>query len=322
VPTLKVAFSDGAKAYNPAAVRILSLLTSSGLAVESTFNNADLLIYSDFGEEHWSFKGLKIYITGENMVPDFDQCDLAFSPHENPDDPRCIRLPYYAQVLPSMGSLIRSPEWQAQSYLNRSRFCSFIASNPRGSFRNSFFKKLNRIKKVDSAGRHFNNFGPPVADKLTFLKDYRFNLAFENSQSTGYVTEKLIDPLLMGCIPIYWGAPDVTRDFNQACMINISNFSNFEEAIEYILTVNTDNNLRLQHLAEPPFHQNQNPKCLSDEYLMKPVQALILSEAKPGHRRYRRRQLRGHTFSSPTQQSLNSLKCRIEGALWRLGWRR
>jgi alpha(1,3/1,4) fucosyltransferase len=119
VPILKVAFSDGAKANNPSAVRILSLLTKSGLAVESAFNDAELLIYSDFGEQHWAFNGLKIYITGENMVPDFDQCDLAFSPQEDLHDPRCIRLPYYAQVLPSMGSLIRGPEWEPQSYLNR-----------------------------------------------------------------------------------------------------------------------------------------------------------------------------------------------------------
>ena len=321
MPTLKVAFSDGAKAYNPASVRILSLLTKSGHAVESKFADADLLIYSDFGEQHWSFRGLKVYITGENMVPDFDQCDLAFSPVEDLHNQRCIRLPYYAQVLPTMGSLVRGPEWQPQSYVNRPRFCSFVASNPRGSFRNAFFKKLNRIKKVDSAGRHFNNYGSPVVDKLAFLKDYRFNLAFENSQSPGYVTEKLIDPLLMGCIPIYWGAPDVTRDFNQACMINVSIFSNFEEAIEYILIVNADNTLRLQYLATPPFHQNQNPECLSDSYLIKPILKLIHSDAKPGQRRYRRRQLREHTFLSPAHQSLLSLRCRIEGALWRLGWR-
>lgn len=321
MPTLKVAFSDGAKTSNPAAVRILSLLTKSGLAFESSFNDADLLIYSDFGEQHWAFKGLKIYITGENMVPDFDQCDLAFSPWEELNNQRCIRLPYFAQVLPTMDSLVRGTEWRPQDYVNRPKFCSFVASNPRGSFRNAFFKKLNRIKKIDSAGRHFNNFGPPVADKLTFLKGYRFNLAFENSQSTGYVTEKLIEPLLMGCIPIYWGAPDVTRDFNPACMINVSDFPDFAAAIDYILQANRDESIRLRHLSASPFHHNILPSVLDDSHLINPIVRLISSGVKPGPRKYRKRRLREHVYQSPISQTLTSLGCRLEGILWRLGCR-
>lgn len=321
MPTLKVAFSDGAKANNPASVRILSLLTKSGLAVESTFQDADLLIYSDFGEQHWSFKGHKIYITGENMVPDFDQCDLAFTPLEDPNDPRCIRLPYYAQVLPSMGSLVRGPEWQPQIYLNRPRFCSFVASNPRGSFRNAFFKKLNRVKKVDSAGRHFNNHGAPISDKLAFLKNYRFNLAFENSQSTGYVTEKLIEPLLMGCIPIYWGAPDVARDFNPECMINVSDFSDLNTAVDYILEADRDESVRLRHLSAPPFHHNISPDILKDAHLINPIIRLIGSGQKPGPRKYRKRRLREHVYQSAISQTLTSLGCRLEGMLWKLGCR-
>lgn len=321
MPTLKVAFSDGAKTSNPAAVRILSLLTESGLAVESTFNDADLLIYSDFGEQHWTFKGLKIYITGENMVPDFDQCDLAFSPLEDLHNQRCVRLPYYAQVLPSMGSLVRGPQWQPQSYLNRTKFCSFVASNPRGSFRNSFFKKLNRIEKIDSAGRHFNNFGAPVSDKLDFLKNYRFNLAFENSQSTGYVTEKLIEPLLMGCIPIYWGASDVTRDFNPACMINVSDFPDSDAAIDYILQADRDESIRLRHLSAPVFQNNIAPEVLNDSHLLNPIIKLLSSEKKPGQRKYRKRRLREHVYQSGVNQTLASLRCRLEGILWKLGLR-
>lgn len=321
MPTLKVAFSDGAKAYNPAAVRILSLLTKSGLAVESTPSDAELLIYSDFGEQHWSFKGLKIYITGENMVPDFEQCDLAFSPLESPNDSRCIRLPYFAQVLPAMGSLIRDPEWKPESFINKTKFCSFIASNPRGSMRNSFFKKLNRIKKVDSAGRHFNNFGPPIKDKLEFLKNYRFNLAFENSQSSGYVTEKLIEPLLMGCIPIYWGAPDVAKYFNPASMINVSDFSDFSGAIDYILEADRDESIRLQYLKAPPFINNTAPDILDDSHLINPIMRLINSGQKPGRRKYRKRRLREHVYQSPINQTLTSLGCRIEGMLWKIGLR-
>lgn len=319
--SFKIAFSDGAKEYNPVSGRIISVLNDIQAASESSFEDADLLIYSDFGHQHWAFKGLKIYVTGENMLPDFNQCDLAFSPHEDLADQRCIRLPYYAQLLPLRQSLVRSKNWDPEGLLNRPRFCSFIASNARGPIRNAFFKKLNRVKKVDSAGRHFNNWGAPIENKLKFLENYRFNIAFENSSSPGYITEKLIDPLISGCIPVYWGAPDVNKDFNEDCMINVSNFSDFQEAIEYILEVNNDATLRLKHLTAYPFHNNKEPECINEEYIINPVLRLIHSDAKPSPRKYRKRQLREHTFSSSAHQSLISLRCRIEGAMWRLGWK-
>jgi hypothetical protein len=220
-----------------------------------------------------------------------------------------------------MGSLIRGPEWEPQSYLNRPRFCSFVASTPRGSFRNAFFKKLNRLKKVDSAGRHFNNFGSAIDDKLNFLKNYRFNLAFENSESPGYVTEKLIEPLLMGCIPIYWGAPDVAKDFNPACMINVSDFSDFSEAIDYILQADRDESIRLRHLGAPVFQNNVAPEILNDSHLLNPIIKLLSSGKKPVQRKYRKRRLREHVYQSGANQTLASLGCRLEGILWKLGLR-
>ncbi|OWY61483.1 hypothetical protein B7486_63555, partial [cyanobacterium TDX16] len=45
----------------------------------------------------------------------------------------------------------------------------------------------------------------PVADKQHCLHDATFNLCFENSDQPGYVTEKPMEALLAGAIPIYRG---------------------------------------------------------------------------------------------------------------------
>lgn len=42
-------------------------------------------------------------------------------------------------------------------------------------------------------------------DKVTFLESYLFNLCPENSLRDGYVTEKLLEATLAGCIPVYTG---------------------------------------------------------------------------------------------------------------------
>ncbi|GMI40647.1 hypothetical protein TrCOL_g10021 [Triparma columacea] len=42
-------------------------------------------------------------------------------------------------------------------------------------------------------------------DAVEVYRDYAFVVAFENVKEEGYFTEKLINPLLAGSVPIYWG---------------------------------------------------------------------------------------------------------------------
>jgi hypothetical protein len=318
---LRIAFSDWAGGIPPAAERLLRLAGERREIVRADFADADVLIYSDFGERHWEFRGLKVYLTGENMLPDFNQCDLAYSPVAIPGNPRAVRFPYYAQVLPELGSLIRPAGYDGSAFLDRAGFACFVASNPRGPERNRFFRALHRRKAVVSAGRHFNTTGKPLIDKLSFLREFRFNLAFENTCSCGYVTEKLVEPLLTGSIPIYWGAPDVGSEFNPDCMINVAEFPSDKAAIDHILAVDADPKARLALLSAPPFRDNLEPTCLSDDHLVGPLLALLDSGARPGVRRYRYRTLREHAYASPIRQRLSSLGCRIDGLLWKLGMR-
>lgn len=319
---LRIAFSDFSQGTNPTSWSFVRSFLAQTNAELADFDDADLLFYSDFGERHWTFDGLKVYVTGENMLPDFDQCDLAFTPFESPGETRAIRLPYYAQVLNGLGSLVRSKDYDARPHLRRDKFCSFVVSNPRGPERNSFFRKINRAKPVDSAGRHFNNTGQRLLDKQSFLLDYRMNLAFENTRSEGYITEKLVEPLLAGCIPIYWGAPDIARDFNPGCMINVADFPDFDSAIEHILAVDANPEARLAILNAPVFKDNVEPACMAPAYMTDPIIRLIDSGIKPGRRSYRHRRLREHVYGSPLKQSWVSLKCRLDGLAWRMGLRR
>lgn len=318
---LRVAFSDWVGDTHPAVERLIRLLMARRPVVRADFTDADLLIYSDFGERHWDFKGLKVYLTGENMRPDFDQCDLAYSPVELTGDPRAVRFPYYAQVLPELGSLVRPDAYDARPLLDRPGFACFVASNPRGPERNRFFRALHRRRALVSAGRHFNTTGKPLTDKLALLRDFRFNLAFENTSSPGYVTEKLVEPLLAGSIPIYWGASDVGREFDLGCMINVADFPTDQAAIDHILAVDADPRARLSLLSTPPFRGNREPTCLSDDYLVTPLLTLLDAGTIPGRRRYRHRRLREHAYASAFRQTLVSLRCRLDGMLWKLGVR-
>ena len=212
---------------------------------------ADVLFYSDWGDRHRSFNGRKVYYTGENMLPDYEECDFAFTSSLHPGDPRHHRLPYYACSLGDPAALIRRSDFDPEQILrSKTGFCCFVASNPRSPERNRFFRILNRRLRVDSGGRHFNNVGGPVKDKNAFLRSHKFTIAFENTAHPGYTTEKIVDAMLADSVPIYWGNPEVSRDFNTDSFIDASRFRSLEALADHVIEVHADDALYLRYLRQ------------------------------------------------------------------------
>lgn len=74
----------------------------------------------------------------------------------------------------------------------------------------------------------------PCADKLATMGCYKFALCFENIEFPGYVTEKLIDCLVAGVVPIYWGAPNIREYVPDSCFIDARKFSTLDELEGYL----------------------------------------------------------------------------------------
>jgi hypothetical protein len=69
------------------------------------------------------------------------------------------------------------------------------------------------------------------------LSKYRFSICYENAVFPGYITEKPFDCWFAGCIPVYLGAPDVTRFIPEGTFIDKRNFRNYQELYRYIKTM-------------------------------------------------------------------------------------
>ncbi len=77
--------------------------------------------------------------------------------------------------------------------------------------------------------------GPYSKDKLDVLKNYRFSICFENTTNvTGYVTEKIFHCLTAGCIPVYFGAPNVDKFIPKDCYIDYRNFANNDDLLKFL----------------------------------------------------------------------------------------
>ena len=73
--------------------------------------------------------------------------------------------------------------------------------------------------------------------KLDFLRRYKFTLALENTIWPGYMTEKLVDPMLVNSIPIYFGDPEAKKSFDPGSYIDSTCFSSIKAMMEFVRAV-------------------------------------------------------------------------------------
>jgi len=87
-----------------------------------------------------------------------------------------------------------------------------------------------------------NSYKGSVKSKREVLQKYKFAICYENvKELTGYITEKIFDCFFAGCVPVYWGAPNITdyipantfvdrRHFkgNSELYRSLKNISNYE----------------------------------------------------------------------------------------------
>ena len=222
-------------------------------------NNPDVLFFSVFGNQHQSYQCKKVFYTGENVAPPLGYCDYSFS-FDYLDDVRNYRLPHYL-LYDGYYELARTKIIE-ESMVNR-KFCNFVASNGNCNERNSFIQELSKYKKVDSGGRFMNNIGYAVPDKRKFQSEYKFSVAFENNayrpQHPGYTTEKIMEPMTVNSIPIYWGNPLINKEFNQKSFVNFYDFNDINKMIEYIIELDKDDTKYLEMLNQPWFTGNSIP---------------------------------------------------------------
>jgi hypothetical protein len=212
-------------------------------------NNPDYLFFSVFDYNHLKYRNcIKIFYSGENIEPDFNLCDYAIAfQHLNAGD-RYLRHPLFVD---SGFEKIENKQIDQDKALNR-KFCNFVYSNWKWSdpVRETFFKKLSKYRKVDSGGRYLNNIGSPVTDKIDFIKDYKFTIAFENSSLSGYTTEKIVEPMIVNSMPIYWGNPDIHLDFNKESIICVNDYDTLDAAVDEVIRLDKDDRAYLEKLSK------------------------------------------------------------------------
>lgn len=218
----------------------------------------DLLIHSHDSNVHHLYRCKKVFYTVEAYYPNFAVSDYAITQLEL-NDPRNLRLPNYTNRVRS-AELIKKNGEEDHVMAQKKKFCCFFTSHARAPLRLKFFEKLSKYKQVDSAGSYMNNIGRTIPysqeAKLSFMREYKFYMAFENEMVPSYTTEKIAEGMAARCIPIYWGNSNVAKDFNPNSFLNYSDFPSEDALIKRIIEIDQNNELYFEYLTQPFFHNN------------------------------------------------------------------
>ncbi len=225
-----------------------------------SFGAGDLNIHPTHFEWNWSDeKAGDIVVITEECMDAVDSCKelvkilLIIEPEQiSPEPYRRIREPRmyskFTHILTYNQSLLK---------LNKEKFMPFffggcwIMPDQRGihvkpknisiiasgktntigqRMRHEAISQFAKDYKIDVYGRGY----APVENKITALEDYKFSIVIENDLEGGIISEKLIDCLQTGTIPLYYGHPSWADHFN---MHGIYPFANLDELKSLLIKI-------------------------------------------------------------------------------------
>ena len=224
--------------------------------------NPDYLIYDVFNCEFLNSKynnSIKIAYFTENQIPDFSRADYAIGFDNLMYLDRYFRRTTLIMSLEKRYFNINNKDFIEQRrkslLIKKRKFCAAVISNHLFSdgFRIKFIKELNKYKKIEMGGKYMNNIGGPVKNKTKFLSSYKFSIAMENTEGQGYISEKILDSLIAGTIPIYYGGYMIDEFINPKTFILIKDENDMKKKIDYIKKIDNDEKLYKSILKEKLF---------------------------------------------------------------------
>lgn len=227
-PRVRIDFTNGLS-FQDSPGEILGELTREYELIHDPVNPA-VIVFGPYGNNVPQGNYLRVGYFCENFLPDMSACDYGFGiPYaEEINHPRYCRIDFHGF---NPEQLVKPAGYADSVMAHHTHFCNFLYGN-RVPYREEFFRELSRYKQVDAPGKSMRNMPPLSTDqeqniwesKRNFIRRYKFTIAFENYTYPGYFTEKLLDPMLAGSMPVYLGNPDIGRHFNTGSFVNGRDF--------------------------------------------------------------------------------------------------
>ncbi|ADN09545.1 glycosyltransferase family 10 domain-containing protein [Sulfurimonas autotrophica] len=106
-------------------------------------------------------------------------------------------------------------------------------------------KYINFIFNKINISPHYISYKGKVESKKETLTKYKFVICYENARDIpGYITEKIFDCFFAGCVPVYWGANNITEHIPEECFIDKRKYDTYEKLYDFIYNMSDEEYLK------------------------------------------------------------------------------
>ena len=246
-------------------LKLLTEVFNEYIEVSYNIDDADILMESIFtnityiNHKNWKasflFTGESYYAQCMNNNLSLYTCIIGFNPTIN----NFVEFPFFVVYLKSFPNMTFETAKTIQN-----NYTGAVISNGSLNERTTFLAKLESRLPVLYGGSYKNNIGGKIEGNfssdnlLNFYKYTKFVITMENAKIGHYITEKLINGLRAGTIPIYWGSSHISKYFNSKRFLILEDTT--ESSINTVIDrmVNMSNEEYFQIVNEPIFNIDIN----------------------------------------------------------------
>lgn len=243
--------------------------------------NPDILFYSLKDNKHLKYKNcLKIYVNSEPLA--YNNLEMY-----NPDLRHVISIKDADHIITSYKSNIDKNYYMPifllwlyhhvfvtkkvvslesltheRSISRKDNFCVFLHNNNVPVRRTSVYNQLSKYKFIHTG--NVLKIPEGSINKIIGITSFKFSFAmqnhfykenFENYDVPGLIDEKIIESLIAGTVPLYYGNDLVGEYLNKNAVIDYHEFNSDHDFVERIIEVDSDDNL-YKKIATQPIVEN------------------------------------------------------------------
>lgn len=146
------------------------------------------------------------------------------------------KLNFDARKLLCLINSNKSSFWFNELYSEREKFIRYAENSSLDFDLYWIWWNTPNIKQIFFGYTPYLSYKGKVLDKIEVLSQYKFNICFENMKNTpGYITEKIWDAFKARCVPIYWGASNVTDYIPENTFIDFRKYENNYQSLSSVL---------------------------------------------------------------------------------------
>jgi hypothetical protein len=110
--------------------------------------------------------------------------------------------------------------------------------SPAFTFSEKLTRRVDRLKTQIYGYRPYPSYRGAINTKFEAYGYAKFGICYENTKDLpNYITEKIFDCMIEGCVPVYWGANNVLDFIPKTCFIDRRDFANTADLHQFLVAI-------------------------------------------------------------------------------------